>query len=378
MASAKQIIKKIEQDLQISFNESPISNTYDTVKGVITELRITNVHFENFDVLSPLFQTLKKLEIHWGCTFNEATLSENLNKFTALENLSVETTSINTAQNILGLENLKKLAVWIKVDPGSHSKETYDLNFIALRNLQKLSLSCQSEKDDSTFIVENIAHLKNLIELTLECNCQLAIEGLNRLTKLRKLRLLEVDVRSIPNIKSLKTLYASHSDLEEFNCLGKFPNLENLKIEGFSTIDLGKLPKLKVLVMGAPEFDLENAGCFDHLPNLAELKLRNCDISALKKIGQLKNLKILDVSENFELANIDELEGLKSLERLNLYDNNISDISVLNKLPNLKQVNLALNKIEEEEVPEQLDNPEIACFMGYPSVPFFIGGKKMF
>lgn len=357
-----------------------MSSCYDTDNGVITELSISDVHFENFDALSPVFKTVKKLEIWWGCTFNEENLAENLTKFRALEQLSVTITSVKTANDILCLENLNMLSIWIKLDPETQPENTYILNVSALQNLHNLSLSCisNSENNGNKFIIEGIGHLKNLKELCLECDCQLEIEELSELTQLSKLTLYEVDIQSIPKVESLKTLSSSHRYLDEFNCAGKFPNLENLKIEGFPSINIGQLNKLKILVMGARDFDLENATCFDHVPNLEQLSLTWCDIFVVKKIGQLKNLKFLDLSENLELVNIDELETLKALEKLNLYDNKISDIRVLNKLPNLKQVGLAGNNIGRQEVAEQLDKPEIAYFMGRPHVPFIVGGSQIF
>lgn len=380
MDTAEEVIKKIEEDLQIRFNESLMYSCYDTNNGVITELSITNVHFENFDALSPVFKTIKKLEIWWGCTFNEESLAEDIHKFTALEELSVCTKSIRATNDILCLEHLKRLSLWLKLDTETQAENNHVLDVNALQNLDSLSLSCITEpqNDRHKFIVGNIGQLKRLKELSLDCNCQLEIEGLSELTQLSKLTLYDVDIQSIPKIESLKTLSSSHRYIDDFNCAEKFPNLENLKIEGFLSINIGQLDKLKILVMGARDFDLGNANCFDHLPNLEQLSLTWCDIIAVKKIGQLKNLKILDLSENKELVNIDELETLKALEKLNLFDNKISDIRVLNKLPNLKQVDLAGNNIGEEDVVKQLDKPEIACFMGRPHVPFIVGGSELF
>lgn len=378
MNSGQEIISKIEQDLQISFNESLISICYDSEKGIINELKISDLHFENFDALSSLFDTIKKLEIYLGCTFHEKTLFENLKKFTALETLCIETASLKSANEILSLKNLKNLDLWVSINPETHHNDTYELNITTLSNLKNLGLYCSHENSSNTFIIQGIENLNNLKVLSLESNCEIEINGLSRLTKLNKLKLFNIDIKSIPYINSLKTLYCSHSSLNDFHCSGKFPNLENLKIEGFTNLNLGTLKKLKILVMGAEEFDLKNTTCFNHLPNLEQLSLTNCNISILKNLGQLKNLKMLNLSENHELCNIDELESLKALERLNLYDNKISDVRMLNRLPNLKQVNLAENKIEKEEILYQLNNPDIACFLGFPKVPFIIGGSKIF
>lgn len=380
MDSAEAIIQKIVQDYQLDFSHRSLHSCYHTEEDIITEFSLDDVHFEDFEPLSPLFKTVKKLDIWLGCTFKEDRLAENIRRFEKLEELSISATTSQAANDLLALDHLKKLSLWIKVDPATQPAQRFVLNCKEIPHLQSLSLSCKTitETDDFTFIIEELGQLRQLTELDLECNCQIEIQELSELPQLSKLTLYDIDIQTIPKLISLKTLSFSHRLQYTFDCVGKFPNLENLHIDGFSTVHLGAMPNLKILVMGARDFDFENSTCFDHLPNLEELRLTWCDMVELQKIGQLKNLKLLDLSENEELTYIDELAKLTALEKLNLFSNNISDIRVLNQLPNLKLVDLAANPISPAEAAAQLDRPEIACFMGLPHVPFYIGGSEIF
>lgn len=373
MPSLQSTLQQIEQAFNITFNESTLSSSYRMKKGTVTELKINNTHFENFDLFTPFFETIQKLDIWWDSTFNEDVLQENLRKFTELKELSITIRSVKCANEMMELENLKDLSLWLKLDNKAHQNSPFTLDFQTLQNIKVLSLSCRSERKEDQFVFTNMEHLKQLQKLDIECDCQIRLEGLEKVKRLKKLTIYEFGIENVPNIPSLTTLSVSHRFQDKFHCPDKFPELKNLKIEGFNDLKLGSRPELKVLVMGAREFDLENADCFDHLPNLEQLSLTMCDMPVLKKIGQLKKLKMLDLSENYELEDIEELEGLQELEKLNLFDNKISDIRVLNKLPKLKLVDLARNNITEEEAKSQLDKPEIACFMGRPHVPFLIG-----
>ncbi|KUJ55318.1 leucine-rich repeat domain-containing protein [Chryseobacterium aquaticum] len=152
--------------------------------------------------------------------------------------------------------------------------------------------------------------------------------------------------------------------------LEQFPNLENLNINGGYKINLGELKKLKILCISSVNFDLENTSTFDNLPNLEQLEFFNSSkISEIKNLDKLSKLKVLNLSENYEIENIDGIENLKNLEYINLYKNNISDISVLNKLPKLKEVNIAGNNITQEDLEKQLKKPEIVNFLYLPHVP---------
>ena len=79
--------------------------------------------------------------------------------------------------------------------------------------------------------------------------------------------------------------------------------------------------------------------------NVEKLDLQNRNISDISNIAQLRNLKELNLGYN-NITDISPLQYLYKLEKLDLYVNNISDISPINSLINLSHLNIGYNKIK--------------------------------
>ncbi|MEW7280386.1 leucine-rich repeat domain-containing protein [Aquimarina sp. 2201CG1-2-11] len=315
--------------------------------------------------LLPLKHQLKKLKVDEDEVKNVSCIKE----FTVLESLDLTVTSIAETKSILAFNTLKRLRLFIDIEP--EPEDTIAIDVSTITNIETLELWCY-------FSIEfiGIEHLQKLKNLTLYGN--LKNTRLETLHNLKYLRLDEdTDINEIHSIKSLKTLVLEVSEESKIDTLEQFPNLENLNITGTANIDIGKLNKLKILRIQG-ESNLTNTTCFDNVPNLEKLDLGYCNIAEVKNLEKLTNLKVLDLSENGTIENIDGLKNLKKLEQLNLYSNKISDISVLNTLPNLKEVNLAGNGLEKKEYLSQLKKPEIAIFYGLPFVPFRIWDDQYF
>lgn len=315
--------------------------------------------------LLPLKHQLKKLKIDEDEVKNIAHIQE----FTALESLDITVTSIAEAKSILAFKTLKRLRLFIDIEP--EPEDTIAIDVSTITNIETLELWCY-------FSVEliGIEHLQKLKNFTLYGN--LKNTRLDTLHNLKYLRLDEdTDINEIRSIKSLKTLVLEASEESKIDTLEQFPNLENVKISGTSKINLGKLSKIKVLKIQL-DFNFTNTICFDNLTSLEKLDLSCCNITHVNNLEKLTNLKILDLSENGTIENIDGLRNLKKLEELNLYDNKISDISVLNTLPCLTEVNLESNELDKKEFLKQLNKPEIAIFYGLPYVPFRIWDDQYF
>ncbi|QKX04067.1 hypothetical protein HN014_03810 [Aquimarina sp. TRL1] len=315
--------------------------------------------------LLPLKHQLKKLKIDEDEVKNISYIKE----FTVLESLDITVTSIAQAKSILAFKTLKRLRLYIDIEP--EPKDTIAIDVSALTNLETLELWCY-------FSIEliGIEYLQKLNNFTLYGN--LKNTRLDTLHNLKYLRLDEdTDINEIRSIKSLKTLVLEASEASKINTLKQFPNLENVNISGTSKINLGELSKLKVLKVQW-DLNLAETTCFDDVPNLEKLDLSCCNITHVNSLEKLTKLKVLDLSENGTIENIDGLKNLKKLEQLNLYSNKISDISVLNTLPCLTEVNLAGNKLDKKEFLQQLNKPEIAIFYGLPYVPFLIWKTQYF
>ena len=328
----------------------------------------TNPHEKgliDLEKLLPLKHQLKKLKIDEDEVKNISCIKE----FTALESLDITVTSIAQVKSILAFKTLKRLRLFIDLEP--EPEDTIAIDVSGLTDLETLELWCY-------FSVEliGIARLQKLKNFTLYGN--LKNTRLDTLQNLKYLRLDEdTDINEIRAIKSLKTLVLEASEESKIGTLEQFPNLENVYISGTSKINLGKLHKLKVLKIQW-NFNFADTMCFDQVPNLEKLDLSMCNITHVNNLEKLTNLKILDLSENEIIENIDGLKNLKKLEQLNLYSNKISDIKVLNTLPQLSEVNLASNGLDKKAFLQQLDKPEIAIFYGLPYIPFRIWKTQYF
>ncbi|WP_131248820.1 leucine-rich repeat domain-containing protein [Aquimarina atlantica] len=315
--------------------------------------------------LLPLKHQLKKLKIDEDEVKNISCIKE----FTVLESLDITVTSIAQAKSIVAFKTLKRLRLFIDIEP--EPLDTIAIDVSALTNVETLELWCY-------FSIEliGIAYLQKLKNFTLYGN--LKNTRLDTLHNLKYLRLDEdTDINEIRAIKSLKTLVLEASEASKIDTLEQFPNIENVKISGTSKINLGKLSKLKVLKIQW-DLNLAETTCFDDLPNLEKLDLSWCNINHVNNLEKLTKLKVLDLSENGTIENIDGLRNLKKLEQLNLYSNKISDISVLNTLPCLTEVNLESNGLDKKAFLQQLNKPEIAIFYGLPFIPFRIWDDQYF
>jgi len=370
MTTIEQAIDTLQKKLNIFIKEYGVDDYSENEFFIIDEefisLQLANLHFENFDVLQPVFEIVKSLNLD-NCTFNTNNIVEGLKQFTALESIVVRPNSVATIEAFLQLEMIKELELYI--DYEIIPTNALILDFKALKNIKKILLHCNNVENDKMIVFKGAEYLNTLEQLILLCDC--IIEELNKFKNLKYLSTESLQLQITHRLESLTTLEMKiYKDDYNIYSLEQFPNLENLNIYGGYKINLGELKKLKILCISSVNFDLENTSTFDNLPSLEQLEFFNSSkISEIKNLDKLSKLKVLNLSENYEIENIDGIENLKNLEYINLYKNNISNISVLNKLPKLKEVNIAGNNITQEDIEKQLEKPEIANFLYLPHVP---------
>ncbi|TXT64746.1 MAG: hypothetical protein BAJALOKI3v1_170032 [Promethearchaeota archaeon] len=98
---------------------------------------------------------------------------------------------------------------------------------------------------------------------------------------------------------------------------------------------------------------------FEVIDNKLSLRNQNIsDISEINGLENLSNLKKLDLSGN-NITEIKNLGHLKNLEMLNLANNNIAEIKNLDDLRNLKVLILSHNKIAQARGLNNLNNLEM-------------------
>ena len=298
----------------------------------------------NFSKLLPLKNQLKELDFYEDDEMHKKPANYSIEQFTALESLKIGyEISSQTAESILKLEKLKKLNIDV-----TKTKKVFDLG-----NLKRLE-----------FLIFN-----SRVQFT-------GFENLKRLKSLQIVNDRKFDVKTLPEMKSLKRLNFSAYD-SSIKDLERFPNLEFLKLQGVKKLQLKALKKLKVL-------DLENSrikdfSSFETLPSVEKLNLSNIQGNInLEGISKFPNLKWLTFLESEELDDISGLESLKKLERLDLYKTKVTDIRVLNTLPNLKEVNLLVDNAKELNLESQLNHREIVIYCGLPSVNLWIWERDEF
>ena len=188
----------------------------------------------------------------------------------------------------------------------------------------------------------------------------------------------EISAEPLRGMNSLSTLVVSGSmdyisnDWE--NVLRDLPSLEKLSILGdplyslrdyhglFSGIKVKELifDKNVINLAHTPQIPLFLSKMEDNnttetlILNQAEIKNLDDDsdnftVNAKAFLSHFKALKRLGLRGN-KLENLDCIEGLSTLEELDISDNYITDISALRNLPNLKKVKLSGNSIVNPEL----------------------------
>ena len=163
------------------------------------------------------------------------------------------------------------------------------------------------------------AKSRNLKKLDLgKCSLTKLPESLFELKQLKSLILSN----SIYNYQKQELEYSSNSGMDN-----KFENIDERIIE---------LENLEELFLGG------------------DIQFR-WNISNLETLGKIKQLKVLDLSNN-KVENLNQLKGLSLLEDLSVYNNEIESIEVLSNLKRLRKINLTRNNVKDFSILTKLKN----------------------
>ncbi|MFX1296246.1 MAG: leucine-rich repeat domain-containing protein [Promethearchaeota archaeon] len=116
-----------------------------------------------------------------------------------------------------------------------------------------------------------------------------------------------------------------------------------------------KVKKNKLKLRGEKIIDIAEIEGLGELTDLKELDLSKNEISEIKGLETLKNLKILKLNKN-NIKKLGGLQNLFNLEELWLNYNKINKIEGLNSLTNLRKLVLSMNLISEIEGLDNLTN----------------------
>lgn len=198
----------------------------------------------------------------------------------------------------------------------------------------------------------DISFLKNFPDLEalyLDGNCLQDISILGNLKNLKELNLAWNEIKSLEvlsELTELRKLYIDGNEFEDIQVLSKLTDLRELylginpQIQDFSP--LGSLTKLQVLEIS--DCDLKTLSLPKGLTSLLELNLSYNQLASLF-LPKLEALQKLDVSNN-QLKDLSFLSEIRALDTLHLLINPIENIEFVNKIYGLSHFDVSLGSLD--------------------------------
>lgn len=302
----------------------------------LENLSITCTDILNIGFVKDL-KNLKTLRLSENGKLIDFTGMETLEQ---LEFLELNMNAVNGVLNELeytelgSLRNLKSLAL--------HT--VYDLDFLyELTQLEKLEVRLTFYDD----VLLPIANMKNLTELTIaQANNWGDMKYFEELGELPQMKKLTVDRMSFEKQEELFAI----DGLEELyitNCAFEYPPAQitvsnNLKVLDLSGTYFGDRYN------GGPEEGQEVLARYCESATLEKLDLTYYEVTDLSVFDNMNCLKELSLSYS-ELADVPEttFRGCDSLERLDLSNNQVANIDFVKNLPSLQVLKMKENYVTD-------------------------------
>lgn len=326
----------------------------------ITEL-IDLVFFPNITKLYLDKLNLNDLKGIENCTkLQEINITScNIQDFRAMEELS-EINKINILYGDINIDNL-----------ANSSKK--------LKKLKIFSLVALTNRINNMKFVENLPD--SIETLYLYSNNISKIEGLERKTNLKSLRLDGNNIEKIEcidNCNKLETLYLNNNHITDITPLAVLENLNYLDLRNnpdipgkrnlYTSQSLEKIDKLGKILdkQGTINLDVDKLGLFT---NYKKLTLSGQNLTTLEPLEGLTELIDLRLNNN-SLTLEDEksqniLKSMTNLERLEIANNSVSNLSAISKLNKLTGLfligdNNNVNLIEIEDIISNLNYLQVS------------------
>jgi Leucine-rich repeat (LRR) protein len=309
--------------------------------------------------------------------------AENLSSITELYLFRKGVTDLSGIEDLKGLTRLE-----------ASGNQITDLRPLAeLRNLKYLALGANQVKE-----VTPLSNLTQLIELELFQNQITDIQPLAGLTNLEYFYINRnniSDISIVANMTKLEVLQASHNNISDTNPVANLSNIKEVNLYGNQVQDTNRIinmlndPELKVdlrdnpisnlsplNIQGKLAVDADKTGgnpqvqagyqikvssfldgqirqqvkttepltIFD-AQKIQELDLsgQSLDLEGIENLTQIKKLNL----DNTNISDLAPIGQLQSLESLSLKNNNITSIETLTRLPMLKELYLSGNSIDD-------------------------------
>jgi Leucine-rich repeat (LRR) protein len=207
--------------------------------------------------------------------------------------------------------------------------------------------------------LDGIEYLCNLTFLDLKGNNIKDVSPLKKLKKLKDLNLSNNEITDLGNINfnsitdlPLKVLNLSHNyaeddndkkiRLQDISLIGKFSQLEELCIRDNGIRDISSLNNLRNLEILDLSYNfITEISSLENISTLKELNLRDNIIKDISALSDLKKLEYLNIHSNWNIESIEPISGLTNLKTLIMPNVNAGkDAALLENLVNLERLNM--------------------------------------
>lgn len=322
---------------------------------------------------------LKSLDFHiQRSAFNELNFTcsslktdEWFSKVKRVNSLLIESSQISDLEHLSEINGLRYLSL--------RTKKVKDLNFISKFNDLKVLTLREIDPYDYSFLRE----LLKLERLYISGNTKFKTKLLSNLNGLKLLILHKLRIGSLEPLRDCENLEGIY-----------LRNIDSL----YSLNDLKHVPQLKELDIWDCS-NIKDIKGLEYLQKLQKLWFRmNMEADSYEILKKLKELKILHLTGNKTLANIDFLANHENLEnvsfsntairkidpivknnalyRLWLNRTQVSDISVLRNFPELIDISIAYTEVEDFSPLEDclkleqmsIDQSQMSTFFGLKTI----------
>lgn len=306
----------------------------------------------------------------------------------SLTSLDASESEIRVLDGIQFAQNLDTLELWENdlenedlrdIAPLSHLKilrigdnKIADIrHFAPFRKLEELGLA-DCEIDTLTPTLDGsypLAKLNDLKKLRIDGNDLTDISALESSTSLEELWISDNDITDISSLKqlseNLSVLYLDDNSIDDYSPLWSLTELTYIDIDLIADENLADAVRSKLSLdddavilptnldalktLDAHEEDTSSLEGLEYAVNLEKLVVWDNNITDISPLADLEYLTDLRLGLN-DISDISDLSDMPQLTWLGVQDNDIEDVSALANLTNLTELRMNGNDIEDIEV----------------------------
>ena len=293
---------------------------------------------------------------------SDAMTLEDLIYLTYLENLTVNGRNMSNLQDFAGLNHLKKLDLSGCRFPADSLKTIASLPHLKELNLSNCSLSTLSGLENAESLeildisnntirnLEPLSNMSALSELYLQHN---AVANLTVVGGLPELTVLDVSYNALTSIAPLTgnvrltKLNASNNQIGDVSAAASLPMLAELNLDYNSLTDISGLSgcaSLKTLTVSNNQ--LSSIDALSGMNTLERLDFSYNSVSSLPDFGTNSAMQVIDGSYN-ALESIDSIAKMADISYVYMDYNKLTSVDALADCFHLVQVNVYGNEIPD-------------------------------